>query len=79
MLRKISLNIYFILAVLKWYYIFPDCPIWNFDGSSTGQAEGRNSDVYLHPIAMFRDPFRRGRNKLILCETYDFEGKPIGE
>jgi len=51
-------------------------PIWNFDGSSTGQAEGSNSDVYLHPVALFNDPFRRGNNKLVLCETYDYTGKP---
>ena len=53
-----------------------DLPIWNFDGSSTFQAEGCNSDVYLHPVALFRDPFRRGKNKLVLCETYQFNHKP---
>lgn len=53
-----------------------DLPIWNFDGSSTYQAEGCNSDVYLYPVALFRDPFRKGKNKLVLCETYQFNHKP---
>ncbi|XP_015747763.1 PREDICTED: glutamine synthetase-like [Acropora digitifera] len=53
-----------------------DLPVWNFDGSSTFQAEGCNSDVYLHPRALFRDPFRRGKNKIVLCETFNFDHKP---
>ncbi|CAF1274713.1 unnamed protein product [Rotaria sordida] len=49
---------------------------WNFDGSSTGQAEGSNSDVYLKPVAIFKDPFMLGRNKLVMCETYKCNNEP---
>lgn len=52
-----------------------DIPIWNYDGSSTGQAPGEDSEVYLKPIKMFRDPFRRGNNILVLCETCLPDGK----
>ncbi|XP_076454743.1 glutamine synthetase-like [Babylonia areolata] len=53
-----------------------DCPVWNFDGSSTYQAEGSNSDMYMHPVALFRDPFRQGPNKLLLCQVFKFNKEP---
>uniref|UniRef100_A0A8C6NQP0 Glutamine synthetase n=1 Tax=Nothobranchius furzeri TaxID=105023 RepID=A0A8C6NQP0_NOTFU len=53
-----------------------DLPEWNFDGSSTYQSEGSNSDMFLIPAAMFRDPFRRDPNKLVLCEVLKYNRKP---
>merc|ERR1719205_353190 len=51
-------------------------PWWNFDGSSTEQAEGSNSDIYLKPVAIFNDPFLQGENKLVMCETYKYDKTP---
>ncbi|KAF2426491.1 glutamine synthetase [Tothia fuscella] len=53
-----------------------DLPEWNFDGSSTGQAPGDNSDVYLRPVAYYPDPMRLGDNILVMCETWMSDGKP---
>ncbi len=47
----------------------PDMPIWGFDGSSTGQAEGHDSDCVLQPVLVCPDPIRGGENKLVLCEV----------
>jgi glutamine synthetase len=46
-----------------------ELPIWNYDGSSTGQAPGKDSEVYLQPVAMFADPFRGAPHLLVLCEA----------
>ncbi|MED6278586.1 hypothetical protein CHARACLAT_025476 [Characodon lateralis] len=53
-----------------------DIPEWNFDGSSTYQAEGSNSDMYLIPVCMFRDPFTLDPNKLVLCEVMKYNYLP---
>jgi glutamine synthetase len=53
-----------------------DLPEWNYDGSSTYQANTENSEVIIKPVALFRDPFRKDPHKIALCETYSHDGKP---
>jgi len=54
-----------------------DCRIWNYDGSSTEQAEGHNSEVLLYPRAIFDDPFRGSPHILVLAEAYNaWDDKP---
>jgi len=52
-----------------------DFPVWNYDGSSTGQAPGKDSEIYLKPVALFADPFRGGPHVLVLCESCLPDGK----
>ena len=44
-------------------------PIWGFDGSSTNQAPGSNSDCVLQPVFVCPDPIRGGDAKLVLAEV----------
>lgn len=54
-----------------------DCPDWQYDGSSTYQAQGGNSDIRLVPQALYKDPFKAGPNDVIvLCDTYKPDGSP---
>lgn len=46
-----------------------DIPIWNFDGSSTGQATTENSECYLKPVWMCNNPFVKS-GYLVLCAVY---------
>lgn len=44
-------------------------PVWAFDGSSTNQATGENSDCVLNPVFICPDPIRKDGHKLVLCEV----------
>jgi glutamine synthetase len=50
-------------------------PQWNFDGSSTQQAEGSNSEVVLNPVRVYPDP-ERENGYLVVAETLKPDGTP---
>lgn len=50
-----------------------DCPMWNFDGSSTEQAAGHSSDCLLRPVAIFPDPVR-DNGYLVMTEVLNPDG-----
>ena len=56
-------------------------PMWNYDGSSTKQAEGLNSELKLKPVAIYYNPFSNhhalANSFLVLCETLDKNDKPL--
>ncbi len=52
-------------------------PNWNFDGSSTSQAEGKNSDILIKPVNIFPNPFIKWcLSFVVLCECYNKDGTP---
>ena len=58
-------------TLIKEYSSFPgleELPLWGFDGSSTQQAEGSNSDCVLKPVAHYPDPARTD-GVLVMCEV----------
>lgn len=46
-------------------------PMWNYDGSSTKQADGTDSEVFIRPVKLCYDPFRQGSHAyIVLCDTW---------
>lgn len=56
-------------------FALEDCPMWGFDGSSTKQAEGKNSDCSLKPVALFKDSTKRNAF-IVMSEVLNPDGTP---
>ncbi len=51
--------------------------LWNFDGSSTGQATGSESDIILKPVKKYVNPFFEScPSNLVLCECLNKDMTP---
>ncbi len=53
-----------------------DFPEWSFDGSSTRQAKGDDSDCILKPVRFVPDPIRGEGSFLVMCEVYNSDDTP---
>ncbi|XP_068141585.1 glutamine synthetase 2 cytoplasmic-like [Drosophila tropicalis] len=51
-----------------------DLPVWDYPGCF--ENEKPDIDTYLYPVAIYRDPLRRGNNILVLCQTCKIDGAP---
>jgi glutamine synthetase len=63
---------------IKEFASFPtleQLPLWGFDGSSTEQATGSNSDCVLKPVAVYPDGARTNGG-LVMCEVMLPTGEP---
>lgn len=50
--------------------------LWGFDGSSTNQASGDNSDCLLQPVFVCPDPLRGPDDVLVMCEVLYVDMSP---
>ena len=63
---------------IKEFDAFPtleQLPEWGFDGSSTQQADGGDSDCILKPVAVYEDGTREN-GALVMCEVMLPDGNP---
>ena len=61
----------------EWDGSIDNCPVWGFDGSSTNQAEGENSDCVLKPVRIYNDPLGFPKvSYLVLCEVWNTDDTP---
>jgi glutamine synthetase len=49
---------------------------WGYDGSSTYQATGHDSDLTIKPVYFCPDPLRGENAYLVMCEVLTPDGKP---
>jgi|TARA_B100001964_G_scaffold5284_1_gene5691 glutamine synthetase len=53
-----------------------EAPVWGFDGSSTEQAEGKNSDCVLKPVRVYPHPSEQDYSSIVLCEVWNVDDTP---
>lgn len=64
-------------STLEHKFKITNLPIWNYDGSSTGQADGSDSEVLIKPQRLYVNPFMPHYNgNIVICDTYNPDMTP---
>lgn len=63
-----------VISTSKLVFDLNDIPEWNFDGSSTQQAEGSKSDCILKPVRLYHKPL--SDRVYVFCEVTNPNGTP---
>jgi glutamine synthetase len=62
--------------ITKKYILENFIPKWNYDGSSTGQCDIKNSEAILKPVNFIKHPFLDNA-LLVLCESISNTNEPL--
>lgn len=65
-----------VVEVTSQEFLVNELPEWGFDGSSTNQATGDNSDCILSPVCYVLNPLERDNSVLVMCEVNTRDGSP---
>jgi glutamine synthetase len=61
----------------KKNFNFNSLPDWNFDGSSTNQSKGNDSDILIKPKSIYPNPFINYiESYLVLCDCWNKDNSP---
>lgn len=76
-LRVLELEIEDTFIINDYKKYLEKIPEWNFDGSSTSQAEGKDSDILLKPVNIYPNLFITWCSSfIVLCECYNKDNTP---
>ena len=59
--------------------LISDVEGWFNNAFDTAEYLDPRPELYLQPVALYKDPFRKGNHKIVYCELlYPSDKKPVG-
>ena len=66
-------------VTIKCHSSLLDIPVLEGVMYATFEAKEPRPELLMKPVALFRDPFRQGRHKMVLTEFYKTMDEPSGK